>query len=274
MAVLRDRFWLWGQTPGSHHRNAAGRNVYNLPGENRMDAREGCEFLGIRRCCRVAMWCGPFPPFDEEMEKIADLDEVVWSAVGAGGVTRHDNDRSDLDEVLRMAERYPNVTGAVLDDFFLSAAGAGKPPARHSLASIRNMRERLHGFEKRPLDLWLVWYSHQLDYEVQEYIDLFDVVTLWVWRGSDLIHLDDYVGRFLERTPGKRRLAGCYMWDYGECRPLTADAMEHQCETYREWIRKGWIEGIVFCSNCICDIGLEAVEWTRDWIAAVGGEDV
>lgn len=26
------------------------------------------------------------------------------------------------------------------------------------------------------------------------------------------------------------------------------------------------MEGIIFYSNCIADIGLEAVEWTREWI--------
>ena len=248
-------------------------NSYNLPGENLMDSREGCDFLGIGRCCRVTMWTGPFPPFDEEAEKIKDLEEVVWSAIGAGGVTQHNDDKSDLDEVLRMAERYPNVTGAVLDDFFSSVEFAAERPARHSVESIRSMRDRLHGFGKRRLDLWVVWYSYQLDYSVQEYLDLTDVITLWVWRGSELTALDEHIGKVLERTPTKRHLAGCYLWNYGEQRPLSVDDMRSQCETYHDWIRRGWIEGVVFCSNCILDIGLDTVEWTRGWIEDVGDEE-
>ena len=85
MTKLRDRFWIWGQDPGCHHLNPSGVNGYKLPGENLMDSREGCDFLGISRCCRVTMWTGPFPPFDDEAEKIKNLDEVVWSAIGAGG---------------------------------------------------------------------------------------------------------------------------------------------------------------------------------------------
>ena len=274
MAKLRDRFWIWGQDPGCHHLNPNGDNSYNLPGTNLMDSREGCDFLGISRCCRVTMWTGPFPPFDGEAEKIKDLDEVVWSAIGAGGVKQHNDDKSDLDEVLRMAEIYPNVSGAVLDDFFTSVEFADTKPARHSVASISNMRDRLHGFEKRKLELWMVWYSYQLDFDVQDYIDLTDVVTLWTWKGSDLVDLDRHMERVLERAPTKRRFAGCYMWNYGEQRPLGLDDMKRQCETYHDWIRKGWIEGVIFCSNCICDIGLDTVDWTRDWIPEIGDEDV
>ena len=84
MTKLIDRVWLWGQTPGSHHAVTG----YNLPGVNRMDSREGCDYFGIRNCCRVAMGKGPFPPFDSESEQLKDLDKVVWSALGAGGVTR------------------------------------------------------------------------------------------------------------------------------------------------------------------------------------------
>ena len=66
MKLLKDCFYLWGQTPMSHH---AGNN-YKLPGINRMDTAEGCDFFGIDRTFRVAMATGPVPPFDMESQKI------------------------------------------------------------------------------------------------------------------------------------------------------------------------------------------------------------
>lgn len=242
-----------------------------------MDSRQGCAHLGIERCCRVTMVTGPFPPFDEEADKIKDLREVVWSAVGAGGVTQHNNDRSDLDEVLRMAGRFSNISGAVLDDFFAGhdyRKGKVKETARHSVASIRAMRERLRAFPARPLDLWMVWYVAQLDYPVQEYLDLCDVITMWTWDGSDLAHMDANLERVVTRTPGKRRLAGCYLWNYGEHKPFSAPEMQFQCEKYLEWIKAGLIEGIIFCANCTMDIGLEAADWTRRWVDEVGDEEI
>ena len=274
MTKMKDNFWLWGQNIGVHH--AAGNGYYNLPGVNKMDSAEGCKFFGIPNCCRVAMVSGPFPPFDGEAEKLKGCKQVVWSAVGAGGLTQHNDDKSDLDEVIRQAGMHANVSGAVLDDFFASVEGfqtSGKI-ARHSVESIRSMREKLHAFPGRRLDLWMVWYSYQLDFKVLDYIELCDVVTLWTWKGSDLAKLDENIKKFVDKTQGKRRLAGCYMWNYGEQKPLTIAQMEEQCGKYYNAIKRGDLEGIVFCSNCIADIGLETVEWTRRWIKKVAEENI
>jgi len=236
---LRDNFWLLGENPGSHHVGSP-EGGYKLPGKNLMDSREGCDFFGIEKCVRCGMSTGPFPPFNEEAEKLKDLKEVVWSAIGAGGMkARYENDFSDLDEVLRMAEIYPNFSGAFLDDFFKGAQYAGKPESsigRHSLKSIQNMQKKLHGFPKRKLDLWIVWYEYQLDFKVSPYLDLCDVITFWTWKGSNLQELDSNIQKFIEKTPGKRHLVGCYMWNYGERKPLTMDQMKYQLDRYYYWM--------------------------------------
>lgn len=266
MKISRNNLWIWGQHPGCHH-----ACDYNLPGENLMDSAEGAKYLGVPNCCRVVMLDKPAPPFDEEAEKLKDLKQVVWSAVGAGGVKRNSDDKSDLDEVIRQAGIHGNVTGAVLDDFFPSIENfeSNGKRARHTLESIRMMSERLHNFPGRRLDLWLVWYSYQLDYDVADYVNLCDVVTLWTWKGSDIAALDANITQFVAKTPGKRRLAGCYMWNYGEKKPLTLEEMRYQLDRYEHWIDQGVLEGIVFCSNCIADIGLDTVELTREWIDKV-----
>lgn len=263
MKLTHDNLWIWGQHPGCHH--AGG---YKLPGENLMDSTEGAKYLGIPNCCRVVMQDKPAPPFDAESEKLKDFRQVVWSTVGAGSTTRHGANQSDLEEVLRQATKYKNITGAVLDDFFPSAEGFenGGERARHTMDSIRSMRDRLHNFPDRKLDLWLVWYDYQLDFPVTDYVDLCDVVTFWTWEGSQLDKLDENIEKLVAKTPGKRRLAGCYMWNYGETKPLTNEQMQYQLDRYQYWIEQGALEGIVFCSNCIADLGLEAVEITKKWI--------
>lgn len=237
-----------------------------------MDSAEGGRYLGIPNCCRVVMLDKPAPPFDEEAEKLKDFKRVVWSSVGAGGVKRNSDDKSDIDEVLRQAAMHANVTGSVLDDFFPSveAFDSNGKRARHTVGSIRSMRDRLHSFPGRKLDLWLVWYDYQLDFNVEDYVELCDVITLWIWRGENLSKLDENIEKLIAKTPGKRRLAGCYMWNYGERKPLTIEQMQYQLDRYEYWINKGDLEGIVFCSNCIADIGLETVELTRNWIKNLG----
>ena len=60
------------------------------------------------------------------------------------------------------------------------------------------------------------------------------------------------------------------MWDYGDRKPIPVEVMERQCEAGLKWLREGRIEGIIFLPTCICDMELEAVEWTRRWIASHG----
>ncbi len=247
-STIKDRLWLWGQNPGSHHLDSP-EGGYKLPGTNLMDSSEGCTFFGIEKCCRVTMSTGPFPPFDKEAEKIKDLKEVVWSDIGAGDVKQYEKDQSDVNEVLRIAEKYPNISGAILDDFFLAEEKPGESSGRHSLDSISMISDKLHNFSKRRLDLWMVWYTYQIDFNVGDYVKLSDVMTLWTWKGSDLPDLDANIQKFVRKTNGKRRLAGCYMWNYGESGPLTMDQMKFQLDRYYHWLKKGEIEGIIFCSN-------------------------
>ena len=270
MDRLRDRFWLWGQNTGAHHLVPQ----FNLPGVNHMGPLEGCRYFGIPNCCRVALPAGPFPPFDKESEELKELPNVVWSAVGACGVTRNDNDGSDLDEVLRQATLFPNISGAVLDDFFASpeTLAAGGPMIRHTLPSLKSMRDRLHAFPQRRLDLWVVWYEFQLDYPVQEYLDCCDVITFWTWEAKNLVDLEANLRRAQELTPNKRHFSGLYLWDYGTGNPLPPGAMEHQCETIRNLIKTGELEGAVVCSNCIADLGLEASDYLKEWLEKYGDE--
>ena len=132
-------------------------------------------------------------------------------------------------------------------------------------------RQRLRSEAPRPLDLWVVWYEHQLQRDdISECLAVCDVITFWTWRGENLAHLEDNLATVRRATPGKRLLAGCYMWDYGNCRPLPPGAMQAQCETYLEHMLRGDLDGMIVCSNCIADIGLDTTEWLRQWICDVG----
>lgn len=265
MKRLKDNFWLWGQTAGTHH--LANNNHYKLPGENKMTPAQGCEYFGIPNCCRVVMENLPLPPFDEESKAMAHLQQVVWSIIGSGGSDRNNVGLGDVDEVIRQARMFPNITGGVLDDFLNQARLALFP-----LEKVVELRKKLNSEVGRPLDLWVVLYDEQLNDPVQPYLDACDVITFWTWCASNLVNLDDNLQRMIEMTPDKRRLAGLYMWNYGESRPMEIAQMEQQCERYLHYIRQGQIEGVVVCSNCIADIGLEAAKWTRNWIQQVGGE--
>ncbi len=258
MTKLRDKFWLWGQSPNTHHSH--------LQTESRMTAAEGCMYFGIDRCCRVVMCSHPRPPFDQESIAMEPLKEVVWSIVGACGTVEHNDGKGDIDEVLRQANMFDNITGGVLDDFFVSQERrAAFPP--EALAKIRT---QLKIGARRPLDLWMVVYATNLELPIQPYLDLCDVLTFWTWKSEDLVRAPENFESLIERTPGKRHLNGCYMYDYGNNRPMPLDLMKKQAALYEKWLLEGKSDGLVICSNCCADVGLETVKWTRDWLRDIG----
>ncbi len=261
MARFQDRTWLWGQSPDKHYSTYHGKeNQYEIPGHSRMTAAEGCFYFGIPNICRVRCGGHPQPPYDQEGEVLRPCREVVWSILGAGGKVDDEGTR-DIDAVIREAEKHPNVTGGVFDDFF-------NRTYYYTPEKIREIKQYVNTHAPRPLNMWVVCYEHDFDRvpNLAEYLDVFDVLTFWTWKGSELGRTEENIRRIHEMAPTKRILAGMYLWNYGEPGPLTSEQMIFQADLYLRLMKEGLIEGIVICSNCIADLGIEAVEWTRNWL--------
>ncbi|MBN1402280.1 MAG: hypothetical protein JXA74_15680, partial [Anaerolineae bacterium] len=177
MGLVRDRFWIWGHETGSHTGPKA-RPLWDIPGASRMTPAEAAQYMGIPNCVMVVYDNLPQPPFTQHALALSPLQQVVWSIVGDAGSTRNDQE-SDLEEVLSLARRFPNLTGAMMDDFFHLDQG------RYSLQETARLYERLHS-APRPLDLWVVLYNNQLDQPIGAYLACCDVVTFWTMTGSQL----------------------------------------------------------------------------------------
>jgi len=236
-----------------------------------MTPAEGAFYLGLENMIMVRFANKPAPPFDQYHLSFLPLKRVVWSIVGDASTTTNDQ-RTDLDEVLRLAERFDNVTGAMMDDFFFPEKKLDGSIARHSSAEIRALARKLKG-GKRPLDLWAVLYMHNLNHakaDLLPYIDSSDVLSLWTWLAKDLPRLDTELAKVDQLAPKTRKTLGCYMYDYGANKEIPVELMEFQCRKGLEWLQSGRIDGLIFLASCICDMGIPAVEWTRKWIADVG----
>ena len=249
--------WLWGQDAGSHH--AVSDNAWNLPGENKMEPMEGAEYLHIPNMCRIAMNGKPEPPFDEEAEKFTSCNQVVWSIMGDSASKRFNTGDTDVDAVIDIAKKFPNITGGAMDDFFSGTRiGIYTPSVLHGLA------EKLHAHN---LDLWTVVYIHDLEKDIAAHLAECDVISLWHWCEEELATICENFQKLTSLLPaGKKIYAGCYFWDYGNSKPLSMEAMKLQLEQFEALYDAGVISGIIFCSNCIADIGLETVEYTKKWI--------
>ena len=65
---------------------------------------------------------------------------------------------------------------------------------------------------------------------------------------------------------------GMVMHGYETTVPVPLELMKHQCELGLKWLKAGRIEGICFIGSPMCDMDVEAVEWTRQWIQHVGDQ--
>jgi hypothetical protein len=272
--VLRDHLWLWCHPAGAHTRS---QDQHGIPGRSTVTPAGAAKYLGVPNALFVRYELEPHPPFEPHALPLTSLKQVVWSIEGGSG--------GDVDVVLALSNTLPNLRGVILDDYFArvtatarmgleTASGAtSQPDPAFSLEAMQKLRQRLVIGDRR-LDLWVVLYAHELDWEsvLRPHLELCEVVTFWTWNAAQLANLDENFQRFEKVVGEKRKVLGVYMWDYGSKQPMPLSAMEHQCSLGLRWLREGRIDGMIFLASCICDLDLDAVTWAHRWISEVGDE--
>lgn len=260
--TLRDRLWLWGHDAGSLKKG------YGI-GDKDTDMTPGkaLQFMGIPNICMVRFTGTPLPPFDNFVKQFAHARRLTWSFVdGATNYTTEQKKR----QALELAATQPNLVGLDMDDFFLGDAvpkiAGAEARANLSVAQVAQVREELV-VQGRRLDLSVVVYSNQLHPAITRHLDLVDTVYFWTWHGRDLEKLESNFAAYRKLVPTKRTLLGIYMWDFGEKKPLSLELMEYQCRQGLQWLNAGKIEGLIFHCTPLCGMKLDAVEWSKDWIA-------
>lgn len=263
---VRNAMWIWAHVEGAYD------GMWGLPRSSAITPRHGAQIMGLRNVIMIKYLGKPQPPFDGYAAQFRDMDRLMWSIVGASGETSD----TERDHVLELAARMPNLTGVFMDDFFFLQPGDSDnatqtAPAALAVQEITDLRDRLVVGDRR-LDLGVTLYTYQLTERIVPHLQHVDVISLWTWEAKDLEHLEQNFARLEELLPGKRILLGIYMWDFGAIKPMPLDLMKKQCEMALRWLHEGRIEGMIFLGTNIMDIDLEAVNWTRAWIAEVGDQ--
>lgn len=256
--TVRDRMWLWGHPAGSHNEG------WNLPAPSQISPPEAAAYLNVPNMIMIRYLGKPEMPFDAYAEALSGLKQVYWSIVGAGGETGDDERK----HVIELAGRFPNIVGFFMDDFFRQPQQEGDLGVL-SIETIQALRNEISQVG-RPMRLGVTLYNYQLQMPLGPYLELFDDVSLWTWKSPDLRNLQQRFEEFEALVPKSDKLLGLYMYDYGRLAPMPVERMERQCRLALQWLQEGRIRGMIFLASCICDLGLEAVEWTKDWIAEVG----
>ena len=294
-STVRDRLWIFTVFAGGDNSSLESGGVR---GGSRMTPAEGAFWLNVPNLLLIRSSNLPRPPggepwraktsFEQYAISFQPLDHVVWSVVGSGGK----GGMQELSPVIQLAKKFPNISGIYLDDFIVDVKKqpdggiAGRPALKP--AELTQAREQLKAVG-RPMDIWITLYTHEIcpprkttspgfrgcNPPLAEFLDLFDVLTLWTWNADELPALEDNLAALEAMAPKDHRIAlGLYMWDFPNRRPVPLELMKHQCELGLKWLHEKRIHEIIFLANTVLDVGLPSAEFARDWIAKVGQQPI
>jgi len=119
-----------------------------------------------------------------------------------------------------------------------------------------------------------VIYTAQVKPAARAHLAEVDQICLWTWRPPDLKNLEANFTALERLAPDKQLFLGCYMFNFSNNKPLPVPLMQKQVELGYQWLRSGRIQGIIFLSTGTVGAGLEAVDWTRQWIRAHGDDSL
>ena len=194
---LRERFWLWGHPEGRYN------HEYGNEQESRMTPMEGCLYLGIRNTFMVPV--GINVNRRQYNKSFKTLRHVGWECYKAG------TDPQVIEPLIAEAADFPNINCMVFDDFVRGGKYKDIP-----LENLHNIQKRLKTNEVRPLDMWMVLYTHEFgldnefDTDFMRYIEPFDGIIMWTWKEKDVVLIPEKYEKFKAMTPTNRRMFGCY----------------------------------------------------------------
>jgi hypothetical protein len=106
----------------------------------------------------------------------------------------------------------------------------------------------------------MVLYTHLLCPAIKPYMKHVDIVSLWIWTGSDIQTIEENFRKYRAPVPDKPTLLGVYMWDFGARQELRKDSMVRQLEYAHRLYHEKQIDGMIFHCTPLCNKGLAAVD--------------
>ena len=265
--LLRERCWLWGHPEGRYNGEYGNEEI------SRMTPMECCSYLGIANTFMVPV--GINVNRRQYNKSFKRLRGVGWDLFNAA----ESPDKAEI--LVSDAKDFPNIKCAVFDDFKNWSDEHNCP--RYKIFPFENLLRvlnRMHENEVRRLDTWMVLYTYlfgideKADADFQPYMDAFDGIIMWTWKECDVPLIPEKYEIFKRLTPKNRRMFGCYLYNFGENKKASAEAVRYQLDFYYDKIMKGEAEGIVFHTNTMADLDHEAYDAACEWLDLHGDEIV
>jgi hypothetical protein len=217
------------------------------------------------------------PNTEVNFRKLADAPRVVadiskWQfehvlnvqggEIGFKGVhdARPERIREEADNLCRLAARFPNIRGGIIDDAsnMFAHAGGDIGPAEISEALKQACDD---------LRLWVVVYANQLHLEEwAPFKPHLDVVNLWLGDCREIPNLEAHVVHCERQFPGKAIVVGSYLRDFPSRTGVPLDLLARQYETMLRLWEAGRIEGFNILGAFLIDQDAPQAEWVRGFL--------
>ncbi len=258
---LRDKFWLWGHPEGRYN------HEYGNEKESRMTPMEACLYLGISNTFMVPV--GRQVDRRQYNKSFKTLKGVGWECYKAG------ENPEIVEPLIAEAADFDNINCVVFDDFVREGKFRNIP-----VENLWKIHDRLQTNGIRPLDMWMVLYTFEFgikpeqDADFMKYIEPFDGITMWTWKESDVHLIPEKFEILKKMATGKKIMFGCYLYNFGEQKQATGEAVKWQLDWYLEKIRSGEADGVILHTNTMADLDYEAYDAACEWMELHGDEEI
>ena len=138
---------------------------------------------------------------------------------------------------------------------------------------LKSIRKELDNASKH-LELYVVWYTNELDFPDITVLEPVDGITLWTANSEELSLIEERCAALEKLFPDKKKMLGIYLYDFGKFEPMDPKLMELQCEVGLKLLKEGRLDGMIFECNAVMGVGFETDEWLRSWIQKVKDVEV
>ena len=262
MAILKDKLWLWAHPEGKYY------NEYGNTELSRMTPLEGAMLLDCTGLFMVP--AGTLVNRRQYHHSFKPMQRVGWDLLrsNAGKSLEGAGINPDITwELIEEAKEFKNITCGVFDDFI-----AGGRYKKFPLENIKKTADILHNNDVRRLDMWMVLYVTEFgedenqDKEFWPYTEPFDGIMLWTMGESNLYQFEEKFKIYKEKTEGKKRILGLYLYNFGDNKKADPDQVLWQLDRYYELLRNKEVDGICLHTNTMADLDHPGYKVCLEWL--------
>ena len=242
-----DKVWVWGGPTPSWGGSMADDTLVR-----------GADFFHAENVVYV------YGPTSDSMLRLHSKYKKMLCQVNANCRTEgalYQTEEENAELLSELSLKYPNIVGAMCDDYCTGTNQILLPDRYEKI--YRGVKK--HNPKLLVYGVVYEWELLARDFQlIQPYID---VVNFWLWNKDSILDIDEHLERCRENFPGKPIVLGIFLHDYGRADVGNLpELLIRELQKAREFLTRGWIEGIVLLGDREVKKWPEVAAAVRDYL--------